>query len=238
LVFCFGSFGQNNLEDVAYLKNGSIIRGIIVEQVPFQSIKIQTKDGSLFVFKLEDIEKITKEVEYKNIDKLAYKTEGFINITEFSFCPGVGKKDIGDFPSIPNKDYSFGVRTINGYQPNSNFSVGIGIGVDKYEKESFMPLTFDIRYYILKGKVSPVLNANFGYSIGLNDFEGGAIINPSVGFKISVSKSISYVFNLGYKWQAREYYSSYKFRNNPPLYNYEIKSQFYQFLSFSTGLSF
>lgn len=28
------SYGQNNYQDVVYLKNGSIIRGVIIEQVP------------------------------------------------------------------------------------------------------------------------------------------------------------------------------------------------------------
>lgn len=52
---------QGDLQDVVYLKNGSIVRGIIIEQVPNESLKIQTAGGSLFVYKFEEIEKITKE---------------------------------------------------------------------------------------------------------------------------------------------------------------------------------
>lgn len=48
--------------DIVYLKNGSIIRGIVIEQIPNVSIKIQTKDGSIFVYKMEEVEKITKEL--------------------------------------------------------------------------------------------------------------------------------------------------------------------------------
>lgn len=48
-------------EDVVYLKNGSIIHGTIIEQVPNESIKIKTKDGNIFVYKMEEIEKMTKE---------------------------------------------------------------------------------------------------------------------------------------------------------------------------------
>lgn len=33
---------QTNYEDVVYLKNGSIIHGIIVEQIPNESIKIES----------------------------------------------------------------------------------------------------------------------------------------------------------------------------------------------------
>ena len=45
--------------EVVYLKNGSIIRGLIIEQQPNVLIKIQTKDGSIFVYKMDEVEKIT-----------------------------------------------------------------------------------------------------------------------------------------------------------------------------------
>ena len=47
--------------DVVHLKNGSIIRGTIIEQIPSKSLKIQTPDGNLFVYTMEEITKITKE---------------------------------------------------------------------------------------------------------------------------------------------------------------------------------
>jgi hypothetical protein len=61
LLACGLSAWATDYVDVVYLKNGSIIRGIIVEQIPDVSIKIKTADGSLFVFKMSEIEKITKE---------------------------------------------------------------------------------------------------------------------------------------------------------------------------------
>ncbi len=54
-------FGQGNLEEVVYLKNGGITRGVIVEQIPNKTLKIQTRDGNVFVYSFNDIEKITKE---------------------------------------------------------------------------------------------------------------------------------------------------------------------------------
>lgn len=48
-------------QDVVYLKNGSIIRGVVIEQVPNVSLKIQTVDGNVFVFKMDEVLKITKE---------------------------------------------------------------------------------------------------------------------------------------------------------------------------------
>lgn len=52
---------QNELQDVVYLKNGSILRGTIIELIPNKSLKIKMADNSLFVFQMDEIEKITKE---------------------------------------------------------------------------------------------------------------------------------------------------------------------------------
>jgi hypothetical protein len=52
---------SSTLMDVVYLKNGSIIVGSIIEQVPNENLKIQTKDGSVFVYPMTDISRITKE---------------------------------------------------------------------------------------------------------------------------------------------------------------------------------
>lgn len=52
---------RTQLEDVVYLKNGSIIRGTIIEQVPGISLKIETRDGNVFVYTLDQVERFTKE---------------------------------------------------------------------------------------------------------------------------------------------------------------------------------
>ena len=49
------------MRDVVMLKNGSIIKGIITEQTPPKELKIKTADGSIFVYKYEEIDKISRE---------------------------------------------------------------------------------------------------------------------------------------------------------------------------------
>ena len=61
ILISIGAYAQNNMRDVVYLKNGGITKGIIIEQVPNQSLKIQTADGSVFVYKFSEIERISKE---------------------------------------------------------------------------------------------------------------------------------------------------------------------------------
>jgi hypothetical protein len=52
---------QQEMQDVVYLKDGSVIRGVIIEQVPGVSLKIKTRDSNIFVYKITDVEKMTKE---------------------------------------------------------------------------------------------------------------------------------------------------------------------------------
>lgn len=55
-------------QDAVYLNNGSMIKGKIIEQVPNEQIKIKTRDGSIFVYKFSEVEKITKETDEINLD--------------------------------------------------------------------------------------------------------------------------------------------------------------------------
>ena len=66
---------QQSMEDVVYLKNGSIIHGTIIEQVPSVSIKIKTRDGNIFVYKIEEVAKMTKEPTKERLEKEIEKSE-------------------------------------------------------------------------------------------------------------------------------------------------------------------
>ncbi|MGB8953321.1 MAG: hypothetical protein WCC06_11730 [Candidatus Aminicenantales bacterium] len=53
-------YSQSSYVDIVYLKNGRIIRETIIELVPNEKIAIRMSDGSIFVFKMEEIIKIEK----------------------------------------------------------------------------------------------------------------------------------------------------------------------------------
>ncbi len=54
------AFAQR-MEDVVHLKNGGLVRGIIIEQTPGESLKIQTRDGNVLVYTMDEIAKMSKE---------------------------------------------------------------------------------------------------------------------------------------------------------------------------------
>lgn len=60
LLICTQALAQSTI-DLVELKNGSVIRGTIVEQVVGETIKIKTSDGSLFVYRMEEVARIRKE---------------------------------------------------------------------------------------------------------------------------------------------------------------------------------
>jgi len=58
LLSCTLLSAQKSGKDVLYGKNGSVIRGTIIEQIPGESYKIRTADGSIFVFAADEVEKV------------------------------------------------------------------------------------------------------------------------------------------------------------------------------------
>lgn len=47
--------------DVVYLKNGSVVRGLLMEYTKGKEVKIKTVDGSVFVFTAAEVERVAKE---------------------------------------------------------------------------------------------------------------------------------------------------------------------------------
>lgn len=66
-VIVSASFSQNYSRDIVYLKNGSIIKGNLTEEIVNEKIKIEISDGSIFVYQMDDVDKIVKEIVDENI---------------------------------------------------------------------------------------------------------------------------------------------------------------------------
>ena len=60
-LLCGAAALAQTYQETVYLKNGSIIKGTVLEQEAGGNIKIMTSDGSIFVYKSDEVQKITKE---------------------------------------------------------------------------------------------------------------------------------------------------------------------------------
>jgi len=94
LVFIFILFIGNNLkaqtnyQEIVYLKNGSIIKCLVLEQIPNVSLKIRTSEGNIFIYEMKDVEKITKE-GIKEINTKIYKYDTVITTSKTYRSPGL-----------------------------------------------------------------------------------------------------------------------------------------------------
>jgi len=75
--------------DVVYLKNGDVVKGIIIENTPDLDLKIRIADGTVVSIPQIDIGKITKETETKQII-FKSKSPGTAWVCSF-FLPGGGQ---------------------------------------------------------------------------------------------------------------------------------------------------
>jgi hypothetical protein len=193
ILFVFGFlptqiFAQVNYEDVVYLKNGTIIHGMIIEQVPNESLKIKS-DRNVFVFKLNEVEKITKEelksppaevIPISNIPAHAHlnkarKESGYTNITEITLARNFSQTHSYYYGYYYGSEYethfdrinngpSFGIQTVNGYQFNPYLSVGVGIGLQGYNELFLIPVFLEVRAVVMKTRLSPFVLGEIGSS--------------------------------------------------------------------------
>ncbi|ADB41284.1 hypothetical protein [Spirosoma linguale] len=190
---CFQALAQSNLQDVIYLKNGSVIRGLVIEQVPNISIKLRTSDGSVFVYKITEVEKITKEEKISTrSNNYEFKKSGYVNIAEIGYAPG-----------LSNSEGAFILSDVNGYMINESFSAGIGAGISVFNSATFIPIYADFRAY-LGDKISIMIVGDIGYGFQSGNAYtklNGLFVNPAIGIRTSITQKNVIMFSLGYMKQ-------------------------------------
>ncbi len=231
LIFANVADAQNGYEDVVYLKNGSIIHGIIIEQVPNESVKIQTKDKNIFVYRMDEISKMTKEElpvtresrgsRRSKATEGERKKSGYTNITELTFGKSLETTtstinngystyvDETEFDRI-NNGPSIGLQTINGYQFSPYISAGLGLGINIYSGLVMLPVFAAVRVNFMASRLTPfaAIEAGYAYSrkevVGgslANDSKGGVMFAPAIGVKFFVIPKMALNLSLGFRYQ-------------------------------------
>ena len=238
LLFPLSIFAQSTtLQDVIELQNGSKIRGEIIEKTD-NSVKILMQDGTEWIFELTAIKKISGEPLYVPQIPHKIKKKGFYHITEIGYSIDNGTGD-------PNLSQGFKLNTINGYQFFAPLSVGVGVGLDMYNQDLFLPVFFDLRGDILpKSKFTPFYFGNVGYSFlpikpidtEITTFEetGGLFYSYGLGFKVR-SNDLQWILSIGQ--QAQDFYSKTTWRWNE-IENIQEVSMIFQRLIVKTGVCF
>ena len=216
VIFTFISLlivGQTHRRDVVYLKNGSIIKGYVSEGIPNETIKIRTSDGSILVFKMEEVERIGKGEAERN-EKVIPKPWGYFLMARLG--PNIR---LFDMP------LNFSAGIINGIQVNQYISLGIGAEAttyvyDEYDNARIMifPVFFDARFYNPKHVAQPMFSMQFGYSFTGNkkndrddtngyyyEFEpdeAGLFLGINGGVRLQATKRTAIIVEAGFSMQT------------------------------------
>ena len=184
--------GQN-YQDFVYLKNGSIIRGVVIEQIPNQSIKIKTADGSVFAYNISEVDKITKE-EINSPNGSRTISKGYRGFIDLGYTIGVG-----DFA-----EDRIEFTTSHGYQTNPYLFVGAGTGVSYWFGPATVsiPIFANLRINIPTWvTVSPYFDFKLGYSP--HDISG-FYANFSGGCRIATGRKSALNVGFGYQIQKAD----------------------------------
>ena len=254
-VFCFSFlfvstslFAQIDFEDVLYLKDGSIIRGTIIEQIPTEYLKIELLGGSVLVYKMEDIEKIQREEIHFSVKdfqkgKIVNRGAGYKNISEFGFLVG-GAENSG------YRSAAFTMQTINGYQFNHWLFTGIGAGLDRYGEidHTYSPIFVSLSGEPFEKRTSPYYFLDVGYSFAWRRNEnntgiefdkaiGGPMTHVGFGLKVNTRSNVGYIISVGYKFHKSTYkFTEYNWWTGEPIRISENRT--FNRISVKTGLTF
>jgi len=199
IIITFQSSAQKT-KDVLYLKNGSVINGTLTE-ITDNQYKIQTSDGSLFIFSASEVDKFIRETPVFT----GRKKTGFSVALEAGFL-------VGSQSSKYDSPFSF--NSIAGYTFDTKNSLGLGSGVE-FLGQAFTPLFFEYKHLFYERKAAPFIFLRSGLLFHLgSDKEQGDNYYPQYNVPRDFSGGASLAIGTGISWVREdiETYLSFAYR--------------------------
>ena len=205
------AFAQQSNVDV-HLKDGTVLRGEIIEQVPDLSLKIKTLDGNTLVLPMDNVKKITKAqeeitmpVQSQQIAPLQNETQStkqepeqkeanykFIGGRRMYIVFGLNYITIFDYSTYSGGKLEFGYY-IN---PKNLLSIEIGGGSDELENNSNMYLASWSYIVDLSEKIQWRIGPSLGI-LNKNEIQPAFAIGGNTGIIWNFSKNERWFLDLG-----------------------------------------
>jgi hypothetical protein len=182
------AYGQ---KDVVHLKNGSELRGKVLKN-DATGVVLKMRGGSIWNFSAGEVAFVDADGmntigarEYEN------KRVGFYNRTS------VGGRFDG--PAL---------HTVLGYSFNTHWEVGLGLGIEYYRYESYVPVFVEGRYNFLSTRNSPFVAVNAGQAfLPRYDDPGGFTGTIMAGYDIYTREHFGFMASAGYSFGHPATYS-------------------------------
>jgi hypothetical protein len=170
--------------------------------IPDSLLKIQTADGNVFVYKMSEIKKYTKETNLNAAITTPKDTtglkRGYYGVVEYG--TGVTFSDDGG-------PFTSKINFISGYRICPWFAVGGGVGVRAYMDEGiYMPVYLDLRTNFINRKTSPYIAIDGGYGFRNNfNYKGGIMFAATFGVCVKLKDRFALNMGLNYELQGSSY---------------------------------
>lgn len=218
LIITVVQLSAQKTSDVLYLKNGSIIYGKLIE-ITNDQYKMQTSDGSIFIYKSDDVDKFAKEPLFFE----GRKDHGFGFALEVGFLIGSQESDY-----VAPLSFNF----LASITSNTNNVISLGSGVE-FIGRPYTPLFLEYKYILNNRKTSPFIFLRGGGLIPAKnteesssvtyqntqpkDYNGG--LSMAIGTGISWAKE-GYETNLSFAYRyAHTNYTQYEYNRGDVTYN-------------------
>ena len=103
-VATLSSIAQN-YQEVVYLKDGSIIRGLIFEQRPNDYLKVRTSSGNVYTLRMNEVDRITKETVGTDSQNLRQQSANTQRSTSTQSSSAYRQNTYANHSYFPSKGY-------------------------------------------------------------------------------------------------------------------------------------
>lgn len=194
-------------KDLIYLKDGSTLRGTIIEQIPNQYVKIGIAGGAVVKVSMSEVKRIKadKGNYVFNEDGSNSKVKGFY--TGYNIQAMLGQASGSEFEQ--RLVVGVGIQYSLGYQFNKYAALGGGFGLQLYDRV-FGDVFVQARGFLPMGKITPTIALDAGYGVPLvlsgignaaTQQRGGISMRPSLGLRIATRNRADILVDVGYQFQ-------------------------------------
>jgi len=202
-------------EAVVRLHNGSVIRGTVTEMEPEESLKIETRDGNSFVFRMDEVALIEMERPEGYTRDRRVKTT-YPARSKFNKPRGyLGLVEVGSGSWANHDESSTSITMVNGYRFFPQLAIGGGVGIEAWEDGDWaMPLFLHLRSDFIRNRVSPFVALNLGMNVSADynrsgpmfELQGGVSFNVARRFRMTVGLSLAAMDNEDYYYSGDNYF--------------------------------
>ncbi len=199
-LLCGAAALAQNYQETVYLKNGSVIKGTVLEQEAGGNIKIMTSDGSIFVYKSDDVLKVTKEAVGNSRGKAPKGTAAAGDAFRgWRISPGLGiGTTFGDY-AMASGVVEFGIGKDISEQIYLGFGAQGSIPFKSGADPSFSAFLENRIYFPSSSSVSFLLRDRLAFHPDFDheNHSAGLVVAPGVMFPLS--PSLDMVLTGGYQ---------------------------------------